>query len=136
LFRLFRFHTETESFNVSVQLKQPEDQPNSLIESIFWYFWGNLGLFWFVSKQFCLFRLFRYRFKHKNKPNFLFLVSQNKPRQNRNSSCFGLFWFEPYFFFGFEDTLGRGVCREDMWIPIYNYSYRKFIYVSILKPRG
>ncbi len=22
-----------------------------------------------------------------------------------------------------------------LWIPIYNYSYRKFIYVSILKPR-
>jgi hypothetical protein len=22
-----------------------------------------------------------------------------------------------------------------VWIPIYNYSYRKFIYVSILKPR-
>ncbi len=24
---------------------------------------------------------------------------------------------------------------EELWIPIYNYSYRKFIYVSILKPR-
>jgi hypothetical protein len=30
---------------------------------------------------------------------------------------------------GSEGTVG------EVWIPIYNYSYRKFIYVSILKPR-
>ncbi len=36
---------------------------NSLIESIFWYFKENLGLYRFASKQFCLFRLFRYRFE-------------------------------------------------------------------------
>ncbi len=29
---------------------------NSWIEGIFWYFYENLGLFRFVSKQFCLFR--------------------------------------------------------------------------------
>jgi hypothetical protein len=35
----------------------------------------------------------------------------------------------------------RGACAglsyslTPLWIPIYNYSYRKFIYVSILKPR-
>ncbi len=27
LFRLFRFYTETESFDVSIELKQKEDQP-------------------------------------------------------------------------------------------------------------
>jgi hypothetical protein len=27
LFRLFRFYTETESFDVSIELKQTEDQP-------------------------------------------------------------------------------------------------------------
>ncbi len=27
LFRLFRFYTETESFNVSIEPKQTEDQP-------------------------------------------------------------------------------------------------------------
>ncbi len=27
LFRLFRFHTETESFDVSIEPKQTEDQP-------------------------------------------------------------------------------------------------------------
>jgi hypothetical protein len=35
---LFHFYTKTESFDVSVEPKQTEDQPNSLIESIFWYF--------------------------------------------------------------------------------------------------
>jgi hypothetical protein len=29
------------------------------LESIFWYFSENSGLFRFVSKQLCLFRLFR-----------------------------------------------------------------------------
>jgi hypothetical protein len=36
LFRLFRFYTETESFDVSIEPKQTEDQPNSLIGSIFY----------------------------------------------------------------------------------------------------
>jgi hypothetical protein len=58
LFRLFRFYTETESFDVLIESKQTEDQPNSLIESIFWYFSENLGLFRFVSRQFSLFQLF------------------------------------------------------------------------------
>jgi hypothetical protein len=45
--------------------------------------------------------------KHRNKPKkIFFLVSQNKPKQTRNRSCFGLFRFEPkLFFFHFEDTL-------------------------------
>ncbi len=38
LFRLFRFYTETESFDVSIEPKQTEDPPNSLIGSIFCYF--------------------------------------------------------------------------------------------------
>ncbi len=65
---------------------------NSFIESIVWYFSENLGLFRFVSKQFCLFQLFQYRFKgSKTNRKFWFLVSRNKPKQNRNRSWFGLF---------------------------------------------
>jgi hypothetical protein len=79
LFRLFRFYTETESFDVLIELKQTEDQPKQLIESIFWYFYENLELFQFVSKQFCLFQLFRYRFETlkqtKTNRNILFFVS-------------------------------------------------------------
>jgi hypothetical protein len=46
---LFRFYTETESFDVSIELKQTGDPPNSLKESIFGYFSEHLGLFLFVS---------------------------------------------------------------------------------------
>jgi hypothetical protein len=71
---------------------------NSLIESIFGYFYENLGLFRFVSKQFCLFRFFRYRFEQ-----FLFFgftkQTETKPKQI-------LFRFQPKFLFVcFEDTL-------------------------------
>jgi hypothetical protein len=47
-----------------------------------------------------LFWLFRYRFETLPKQTkiFLFLVSRNKPKHNRNRSCFGLFRFEPKFF--------------------------------------
>jgi hypothetical protein len=95
LFRLFRFFTETESFNVSMEPKQTEDQPNSLIESIFCYFSENLGLFWFVSKQFCLFQLFRYRFET---PKQTEIFSFWFYKTNRNTSETDLFRFEPNFF--------------------------------------
>jgi hypothetical protein len=49
LFRLFHLYTETESFGVSIEPKQQKSNRNSLIESIFWYFKENLGLFRFVS---------------------------------------------------------------------------------------
>ncbi len=65
LFRFFRFCTETESFDVSIEPKQTEDQPKQFDREHIWYFSENLGLFrvvsvcfGFVSKQFCLFRLF------------------------------------------------------------------------------
>ncbi len=45
---VFRFYTETESFDVSIEPKQTEDHPNILKESIFGYFSENLGLFQFV----------------------------------------------------------------------------------------
>ncbi len=47
MFRLFRFYTETESFDVSIEPKQTEDPPK---QSIFGYFSEHLGLFRFVMK--------------------------------------------------------------------------------------
>jgi hypothetical protein len=66
-------------------------------------------MFRFVTKQFCLFRLFRYRFETpKQTEIFCFWFHET----NRN--CFGLFRFEPKIIFVcFEDTLGRGVGRWD-----------------------
>jgi hypothetical protein len=61
LFRLFRFYAETEIFDVSIEPKQTED-PHKQFEREYLYlgnFLENLGLFRFVTKQFCLFRLFQ-----------------------------------------------------------------------------
>ncbi len=38
LFRLFRFYTETESFDVSIEPKQTEDQPKQFDRELIWYF--------------------------------------------------------------------------------------------------
>jgi hypothetical protein len=82
LFQLFRFYNKTESFDVSIEPKQTEDLPKQLIESIFWHFFENLGLFRFVSKQFCLFRLFRYSFE-----------TPKQTKTNCNKSKFFCFWY-------------------------------------------
>ncbi len=62
-------------------------------------------LFWFVSKQFCLFRLFRYRFETpKQTEIFSFWFHETNPKQI-------LFRFvsvrTKIFLFCFEDTLGQ-----------------------------
>jgi hypothetical protein len=43
---------------------------------------------------------------NRNKPKNFFLVSRNKPKNNRNRLSFGLFRFEPKkIFYRFEDIL-------------------------------
>jgi hypothetical protein len=81
LFRLFRFYTETESFDVSIEPKQTEDQTKQFdrehillfftenlgyfhffrIFSLFSLFFGFFGFFRFVSKQFVLVVILLYR---------------------------------------------------------------------------
>jgi hypothetical protein len=48
LFRLFRFYTETESFDVSIEPKQTEDPPKQFEREYIWVISENLGLFRFV----------------------------------------------------------------------------------------
>jgi hypothetical protein len=58
LFRLFRFYTETESFNVSIELKQTKDQPKQIDrEHILQFITENLRF-----SRFCLvfFRVFSF----------------------------------------------------------------------------
>ncbi len=89
-FGCFEFYTETASCDVSIEPKQTKTSRNSLIESIFWYFQkilGCFGFFLFDSKQFCLFRLFRYRFETPKQ-------TETQLKHNRNRPCFGLFRFE------------------------------------------
>jgi hypothetical protein len=59
LFRLFRFYTETESFDVSIEPKQTEDQPKQFHETnqnttetdlVSVCFGSNRNFFLFVSK--------------------------------------------------------------------------------------
>jgi hypothetical protein len=60
LFRLFRFYTETESFDVSIEPKQTEDQPKLFDwEHFLLFFTDNLGFFPF----FVFFRFFRFVLK-------------------------------------------------------------------------
>ncbi len=58
LFRLFRFYTETESFDVSIEPKQREDQPKQFDrEHILLFFTANLGFSGFFAffSFFCIF---------------------------------------------------------------------------------
>ncbi len=58
LFRLFRFYTETESFDFSIEPKQREDQPKQFDrEHILLFFTANLGFFRFFAffSFFCIF---------------------------------------------------------------------------------
>ena len=65
------------------------------------YLSENSGLFRFVSKQFCLFRLFRYRFETPKQPkkNFFWFheTNRNKRETDLVSVCFGS--NRNYFFF-------------------------------------
>jgi hypothetical protein len=61
LFWLFRFYTETESFNVSIEPKQTEDQPKQFDrEHILLYFTENLRFFWYILVFKGFFGFFRF----------------------------------------------------------------------------
>ncbi len=110
LFRFFRFYTEIENFECSIEPKQTEDPPRQFKREYIWVF---CRIFRVVSICFSLLRNRSVGFSYfdivrntETNRNFWFLVSRNKPKQTRNRSCFGLFRFEPKFIFVcFEDTL-------------------------------
>ena len=91
LFQLFRFYTETETFDVSIEPKLTEDPPKQFIRE-------NLGLFRFG--KLCLFRLFRYRFETPKQTEIFGFwfheTNRNKPETDLVSVCFGS---NPIFFF-------------------------------------
>ncbi len=65
LFRLFRFFTETESFDVSIEPKQTKDQPKQFDrEHILQFFTANLGFSWFFSFFSSFFSFFSFFSKH------------------------------------------------------------------------
>ncbi len=85
--RLFRFYTETESFDVSIEPKQTEDQPKKFDrEHILVFLWKvtvvSVCFGWFRNSSDC-FNCFDIGSKHrKQTKNFdLIWVSRNKPKQ-------------------------------------------------------
>ncbi len=121
LFRLFRFYTETESFDISI------------IREYIWEFFKKFRVvsvcFGLLRNRSDCFGCFDIGSKQQTKPKVFFLVSQNKPKQTRNRSCFGLFQFEPKLIFVcFEDTLFKSdvtirsvatVCAENLLSSIF-----------------
>jgi hypothetical protein len=116
LFRLLRFYTETESFGVSIEPKQTEEQPKQCDrEHILVFFPENLGLFRFVSVCFGLFRFFSvcfglFRFVSvcyetvcfgsiPKQRISMFRLNRNKQKTNQNSLIESIFWY-------FSENLG------------------------------
>jgi hypothetical protein len=100
-----------------------------LMENVFWRF------FRVVSKKFCLFRLFWYwsetpKQTETNRKK-CFLVSRNKPKNNRNRLSFGLFRFEPkkiWLFRGHSNhnwsVPGEGAFQNDLSISGWTEHFR------------
>ena len=77
LFRLFRFYTETESFDVSIEPKQTEDQPKQFDrEHILLIFTENVEFFRVFSIFSGFFRFFRFVSKQ-----FVSVVSNSIPKK-------------------------------------------------------
>ncbi len=98
LFRLFRFYTETESFDVSIEPKQTKDQPKQFEREHIWVFFRKFRVVSVCYDQLCLFRLFWYKFEtpifHETNPN----TSETDLVSVRTE----------IFFVCFEDTLDVG----------------------------
>ncbi len=99
MFRLFRFYTETESFDVSIEPKQTEDQPKQFDrEHILLFCTENLGFFRFfrfsffsvVSKQ--LFRLIRF-YTETESFNVSIEPKQTEDPPTPKQTEFFSFWF-------------------------------------------
>jgi hypothetical protein len=90
LFLLFRFCTEPESFDVTIEPKQTEDPPKQVKREYIWVFFRKFRV---VTKQFCLFQLFRYRFETPEQTEiFCFWfheTNRNKLETDLVSVCFG-----------------------------------------------
>jgi hypothetical protein len=85
LFGCFAFISKQRVSMFQLNRNKQKTNRNSLIENIVWHFSENLGLFLLVSKQFCLFQLFRYRFETmkqtKTNHNFFFgFTKQTEPQ--------------------------------------------------------
>jgi hypothetical protein len=91
LFRLFRFYPETDSFDVSIELKQTGDPPKQFKREYIWVFFWTFRV---VLVCFGLLRnssvCFDIDSKHRNKPKF-FVFGFTKQTETNAKQI--LFWF-------------------------------------------
>ncbi len=84
---------------------QEYDRQRTLGKYMIDFFSEHSGLFRFVLKQFCLFRLFRYRFETPKQTKFFFGFTK-QPETNAKQILFRFVSVRTeFFFFHFEDTL-------------------------------
>ncbi len=143
LFLLFRFYTETESFDVSIELKQTEDQPKQFDREHIWVLFRKFRVR-FVSKQFCLFWLFPYRFETPKQTEFFcFCFHETNRNTTETDPVFVCFGSNRIFFFCFVDTLVRGflLVGTERYLPVFfgrnsdltmNFTY--FISFAVKRP--
>ncbi len=132
LFRLFRFCTETESFDVSIEPKQTGDQPKQFDrEHILLFFTENVEFFRFCSMFFGFFlgffrffRFFRFFGLFRNSLSFVSLLYRNREfRLNLNKQETHKNSLKESIFGDFSKNLGLfrfvSVCYEtDLFVSV------------------
>ena len=92
LFRLFRFYTETESFDVSIEPKQTEDPPKQFKREYIWKFFQKFRVvsvcFGLLRNRSVCFGCFDIGSKHRNKPNFFLFGFTKQTETNAKQILF------------------------------------------------
>jgi hypothetical protein len=126
LFHLFRFYTETESFDVSIEPKQTGDQPKQFDrEHILLFFTENVEFFRFFSIFFGFFLIFRFfRFVSKQFLSVVSLLYRNREfRLIRNKQKVHPNSLKESIFGNFSKNLGLfrfvSICYEtDLFVSV------------------
>ncbi len=92
LFRLFRFYTETESFDVSIEPKQTEGPPKQFEREYIWVFFRKfrvvLVCFGLLRNSSVCFGCFDIGSKHRNKPKYLVFAFTKQTETNAKQILF------------------------------------------------
>jgi hypothetical protein len=96
LFRLFRFYTETKSFDVSIEPKQTEDPPKQFKREYIWVLFRKFRVvsvcFGLLRNSSVCFGCFNIGLKHRNKPKFfVFGFTTQKTKTKRKTDLVSVF---------------------------------------------
>ncbi len=94
LFRLFRFYTETESFDVSIEPKQTEDPPKQIKREYIWVFFRKFRVvsvcYGLLRNRSVCFGCFDIGSKHGNTPKYLVFGFTKQTETNAKQILFPL----------------------------------------------